>query len=34
MRYGFMNDIPEIQIEEAKKKLDQRDCTFVDIRFA
>ncbi|MDP2606669.1 MAG: rhodanese-like domain-containing protein, partial [Deltaproteobacteria bacterium] len=25
-------DIPQIQIHEAKQKLDQRACTFVDIR--
>jgi len=25
-------EIPEIQIHEAKKKLDQKDCLFVDIR--
>lgn len=27
-----MNEIPEIQIQEAKKKLDQQNCVFVDIR--
>lgn len=27
-----MNDIPQIQIHEAKKKLDQKECIFVDIR--
>jgi thiosulfate sulfurtransferase len=27
-----MNDIPEIQIHEAKKRLDQKHCVFVDIR--
>jgi thiosulfate sulfurtransferase len=27
-----MNDIPEIQIHEAKKRLDQKRCVFVDIR--
>ena len=27
-----MNGIPEIQIDEAKKKFDQQDCMFVDIR--
>ena len=27
-----MNEVPEIQIDEAKKKFDQRDCMFVDIR--
>ena len=27
-----MTEIPEIQIHEAKKKLDQKDCLFVDIR--
>jgi thiosulfate sulfurtransferase len=27
-----MNEIPEIQIDEAKKKLDQKDCMFVDVR--
>jgi thiosulfate sulfurtransferase len=27
-----MNGIPQIQIHEAKKKLDQQDCMFVDIR--
>lgn len=25
-------DIPQIQIHEAKKKLDQNECTFVDVR--
>ena len=27
-----MNEIPQIQIQDAKKKLDQKECTFVDIR--
>ena len=27
-----MNDIEQIQIHEAKKKLDQKECIFVDIR--
>ncbi len=27
-----MNSIPEIQISEAKDKLDLHDCVFVDIR--
>ncbi|HEX9146830.1 MAG TPA: thiosulfate sulfurtransferase GlpE [Candidatus Binatia bacterium] len=27
-----MNHIPEIQIHEAKKRLDEKHCTFVDIR--
>lgn len=27
-----MNSIPEIPIDEAKKKLDRQDCMFVDIR--
>ena len=27
-----MNEIPQIQIQEAKKKFDQKECTFVDIR--
>ena len=27
-----MNGIPEIQIHEAKNKLDGKDCVFVDIR--
>src|SRR3989442_3756891 len=27
-----MNEIPQIQIQQAKQKLDQKDCTFVDIR--
>lgn len=27
-----MNEIPQIQIHEAKKKLDQQNCVFVDIR--
>ena len=27
-----MNDIQQIQIHEAKKKLDQKECIFVDIR--
>jgi thiosulfate sulfurtransferase len=27
-----MNQIPQIQINEAKQKLDQKECTFVDIR--
>jgi thiosulfate sulfurtransferase len=27
-----VNDIQQIQIHEAKKKLDQKDCIFVDIR--
>ena len=27
-----MNDIQQIQIHEAKKKLDQKECVFVDIR--
>jgi thiosulfate sulfurtransferase len=27
-----MMDIPQIQIHEAKKKLDQKECMFVDIR--
>lgn len=25
-------EIPQIQIDEAKKKFDRQDCTFVDIR--
>jgi thiosulfate sulfurtransferase len=37
MQYGKrggreMIDIPQIQIHEAKKKLDRKECTFVDIR--
>jgi thiosulfate sulfurtransferase len=27
-----MNDIPQIQIHDAKKKLDEKESTFVDIR--
>jgi thiosulfate sulfurtransferase len=27
-----MTDVPQIQIHEAKKKFDGKDCTFVDIR--
>ena len=27
-----MNEVPEIEIDEARKKFDQRDCMFVDIR--
>ena len=27
-----MSEIPEIQIQEARKKLDQQNCVFVDIR--
>ena len=27
-----MNEIPQIQIHEAKKKLDEKECVFVDIR--
>ena len=27
-----MNDIPEIQIHEAKMRLDEKHCLFVDIR--
>ena len=27
-----MSDIQQIQIHEAKKKLDQKECIFVDIR--
>ena len=27
-----MTEIPEIQIHEAKRKLDQKGCLFVDIR--
>src|ERR1051325_172219 len=27
-----MTEIPQIQIHEAKKKFDGKDCTFVDIR--
>ena len=27
-----MNEVPEIKIHEAKKRFDQRDCMFVDIR--
>ncbi len=27
-----MNGIPEIQLDEAKNKLDQKECVFVDIR--
>lgn len=27
-----MTDIPQIQIHDAKKKFDQKECTFVDIR--
>ncbi len=27
-----MNSIPEIQINEAKNKLDQEECVFVDVR--
>lgn len=27
-----MNEIPEIEIHEVKKKFDQKDCMFVDIR--
>jgi len=27
-----VTEIPEIQIHEAKRKLDQKDCLFVDIR--
>ncbi len=25
-------EIPQIQIHEAKKKFDQKECTFVDVR--
>ena len=25
-------DIPQVQIQEAKRKLDDKECTFVDIR--
>ncbi len=27
-----MNQVPEIQINEAKKKFDQKVCRFVDVR--
>ena len=27
-----MTDIPQVQIHEAKKKLDEKECLFVDIR--
>ena len=27
-----MNEVPDIQIHDAKKKFDQKDCMFVDIR--
>ena len=27
-----MNEVPEIQIDEAKKRFDQKDCIFVDLR--
>jgi len=27
-----MSEIPQIQIHQAKQKLDQKDCLFVDIR--
>ena len=27
-----MNEVPEIQIDEAKKKFDRKDCMFVDMR--
>ncbi|HEX9444735.1 MAG TPA: thiosulfate sulfurtransferase GlpE [Candidatus Binatia bacterium] len=27
-----MSEIPEIKIDEAKKKFDRRDCLFVDVR--
>ncbi len=27
-----MNEIPEIQMPEAKNKLDRKECVFVDIR--
>ena len=27
-----MNEVPEIEIAEVKKKFDRRDCMFVDIR--
>ncbi len=27
-----MNEIPQIQIHEAKRNFDQKDCLFVDIR--
>ena len=27
-----MNGIPQIQIDEAKKKFDRQDCMFVDVR--
>jgi 3-mercaptopyruvate sulfurtransferase SseA len=27
-----MNEIPQVQIHEAKKKFDQQQCLFVDIR--
>ena len=27
-----MKDIPQVQIHDAKKKLDQKECLFVDIR--
>ena len=27
-----MTDIPQVQIQDAKKKLDQKECLFVDIR--
>ena len=27
-----MNEIPQIQISEAKQMFDQKECTFIDIR--
>lgn len=27
-----MTEIPQIQIHEAKKKLDRKDCLFIDVR--
>jgi thiosulfate sulfurtransferase len=27
-----MNEVPQVQIQEAKKKFDEKQCMFVDIR--
>jgi thiosulfate sulfurtransferase len=27
-----MNEVPEVRIDDAKKKFDRQDCVFVDIR--
>jgi len=28
----MMNEVPQIQIHEAKKKFDEKECMFVDLR--